>query len=76
MYFVKLVSNWQIERFIEKVMEEYGYLPESIPDLEMGYFMSQASMKCTQANKMILDLILQNPMAFFTAEYQEEDKAV
>lgn len=70
---VRFINAWQVERFISNVMEKHGHLPDSLSDLEIGYFMGQTFIECTPANKMILDLVLQNPMAFFTEEEDEEE---
>lgn len=69
---VHFINAWQVERFVAQVMEKHGHLPESLSDLEIGYFMGLAFIECTPANKMILDLILQNPMVFFTEEENTE----
>lgn len=73
MNIVRFINYWQVERFIASVMEKHGHLPESLSDLEIGYFMSQAFIDCTPANKMILDLVLQNPTVFFTEEEDKEE---
>lgn len=73
MNIVRFINFWQVERFIANVMEKHGHLPDSLSDLEIGYFMSKAFIDCTPANKMILDLVLQNPMVFFTEEENKEE---
>lgn len=73
MNIVRFINSWQVERFIAYVMEKHGHLPDSLSDLEIGYFMGQAFIECTPANKMILDLVLQNPMVFFTEEEDKEE---
>ena len=70
---VRFINSWQVERFIANVMEKHGHLPESLSDLEIGYFMGMAFIECTPANKMILDLVLQNPTVFFTEEEDKEE---
>lgn len=75
MNIVRFINSWQVERFIAHVMEKHGHLPESLSDLEIGYFMGLAFIDCTPANKMILDLVLQNPTVFFTEEEEEEEEA-
>ena len=73
---VRFINSWQVERFVAQVMEKHGHLPESLSDLEIGYFMSQAFIDCTPANKMILDLVLQNPTVFFTEEEEEAHQSM
>lgn len=73
MNIVRFINSWQVERFIVSVMEKHGHLPESLSDLEIGYFMGLAFIECTPANKMILDLVLQNPTVFFTEEEDKEE---
>lgn len=57
---VNMLTSFRIGYFLDRVFEGEGYMPDSLGDLALGYYMSKADIDLTESNIMLLRFILAN----------------
>lgn len=57
---INMLSNFRIGHFLDRVFEDKGFMPDSLSDIELGYYMGQAIIDLTESNIKQLKFILAN----------------
>lgn len=64
---INMLSNFRISYFLDRVLEGEGHMPDSLSDIDFGYYMGKADIDLTGSNIKLLKFILAN-WQFFVSE--------
>ena len=57
---INMLSTFRIGYFLDRVLEGEGFMPDSLSDIELGYYMGRADIDLTEGNIKQLKFILAN----------------
>ena len=65
---IDMLSNFRIGYFLDRVFEGEGHMPDSLSDIELGYYMGLTNIDLTAGNIKMLQFVLANWQHFVTEE--------
>lgn len=61
---INMLSTFRIGYFLDCVFEGEGFMPDSLSDIDLGYYMGKADIEPTEGNIKQLKFILANWQLF------------
>lgn len=61
---INMLSTFRIGYFLDRVFEGEGFMPDSLSDIDLGYYMGKADIEPTESNIKQLKFILTNWQLF------------
>lgn len=61
---ITMLSNFRTGYFLDRVLEGEGFMPDSLSDIDLGYYMGKADIEPTEGNIKLLKFILANWQLF------------
>ena len=64
---INMLTAFRIGYFMDQVFEGEGFMPDSLSDIDLGYYMGKADIDLTEGNIKLLKFVLAN-WQFFVSE--------